>query len=328
MSNFAYIFREYYMMRYVFLCLCSLFCQIIAAQNESQTEYNFLRLPVSAHVAAMGGENVTMPDDDVTMALHNPAMLIGVTPGTLGLQYMKYMAGCNNASVIYNKVFSDKWHIAGSVQYLSYGSMRHTDADNNDLGTFSANDIAFGATLGYELTQNLAGGIRLKYVYGNIAGYTSMAVAADLGLNLYLPESEWSFGIVLKNLGGQIKAYDETFEKMPFDVQLGISKRLVGSPLRLSLTIVDINHPSYKFWNHAVAGAELLLTDQIYVALGYNFRRAAEMQTYDDENLGSSHGAGLSFGGGLNFSNFKLNLAYAKYHVSSSSIIANISLNL
>lgn len=316
-------------MRYfIFICLLALFSQYSVAQNESQTEYNFLRLPVSAHVAAMGGDNVTMADDDVMMPMHNPAMLIGMTPGMLGLGYMNYMSGCHNGNAVYNNVIADKWHIGGGIQFMNYGSMRHTDADGNDLGTFSANDIAFSAALGYELARNLAGGVRLKYVYGNIGGYTSMAMAVDLGLNLYLPESEWSFGLVVKNLGGQVMAYNETFEKMPLDIQLGVSKRLVGSPLRLTVTAVDLNHPDYKIWNHLVVAAEVLITQQIYAAVGYNFRRAAEMQVYNDENVGSSKAAGLSFGAGLNLERLRLSLAYAKYHVSGAGIVANLAFKI
>ena len=42
----------------------------------------------------------------------------------------------------------------------------------------------------------------------------------------------------------------------------------------------------------------------------------------------SSHGAGLSFGAGLNLSRVKINLAYGKYHVSSSSVVVNAAFNL
>lgn len=316
------------MKKCVITCLLLLFVIQIVAQTESQTEYNFLRLPVSAHAAALGGENITMADDDVMMMFHNPALIIGATPKTVALQYMNYMSGCNNASAAYNMVFNEKWNVGVGVQYMGYGSMKMTDAQNNDLGTFSATDIAFNATLAYELARNLAGGITLKYVYGNIGSYTSMAVAADLGANLYLPESEWSFGLAIKNLGGQVQAYNETFEKMPLDVQLGVSKRLMNSPLRLSVTMVDLNHPTYKFMNHLIVGAEFLLGQQFYVAGGYNFRRASEMTTTDKDKKESSHGAGLSLGAGVNLERFKVNVSYAKYHVSSSSIIANVAFTL
>jgi hypothetical protein len=110
---------------------------------------------------------------------------------------------------------------------------------------------------------------------------------------------------------------------------VGVTKRLIGSPLRISATLVDLNHLDYKFINHIVAGADLILSPQIYVALGYNFRRANEMEIIaNDEERGSSHGAGLSLGAGLQLERFKLNIAYGKYHVSSHSLLINASFSL
>ena len=295
------------------------------AQNDSQTSYTFLRLPLSAHAAALGGDNITMTDDDVMMMFHNPALITGTSVGTLGLQYMNYMSGCNNVSAAYNMLVKEKWNIGIGIDYMGYGSIRHTDADNNDMGTYNASEMAFYGTLGYELASNLAGGISLKYVYGNISSYNSMAVAVDLGLNYYLPESEWSFGIAVKNLGGQIMAYDEKFEALPLDVQAGVSKRLIGSPVRLSATLSDLNHLDYKFLNHLCLAAEFIISDEIYVGGGYNFRRADEMKVQEGTEGLSARGAGLTFGGGINLEKIKINLAYSKLHVSNASLIANLA---
>ena len=295
------------------------------AQNDSQTSYTFLRLPLSAHAAALGGDNITMTDDDVMMMFHNPALITVTSVGTLGLQYMNYMSGCNNVSAAYNMLVKEKWNIGIGIDYMGYGSIRHTDADNNDMGTYNASEMAFYGTLGYELASNLAGGISLKYVYGNISSYNSMAVAVDLGLNYYLPESEWSFGIAVKNLGGQIMAYDEKFEALPLDVQAGVSKRLIGSPVRLSATLSDLNHLDYKFLNHLCLAAEFIISDEIYVGGGYNFRRADEMKVQEGTEGLSARGAGLSFGGGINLEKIKINLAYSKLHVSNASLIANLA---
>lgn len=303
----------------------SFFSTLSMAQNDSQTSYNFLRLPLSAHAAALGGDNITMTDDDVMMMFHNPALITGTSVGTLGLQYMNYMSGCNNVSAAYNMLVKEKWNIGIGIDYMGYGSIRHTDADNNDMGTYNASEMAFYGTLGYELASNLAGGISLKYVYGNISSYNSMAVAVDLGLNYYLPESEWSFGIAVKNLGGQIMAYDEKFEALPLDVQAGVSKRLIGSPVRLSATLSDLNHLDYKFLNHLCLAAEFIISDEIYVGGGYNFRRADEMKVQEGTEGLSARGAGLSFGGGINLEKIKINLAYSKLHVSNASLIANLA---
>ena len=42
--------------------------------------------------------------------------------------------------------------------------------------------------------------------------------------------------MVAKNLGGQLKAYDQQFDHMPFDLQVGASKLLGTTTSRLSIT--------------------------------------------------------------------------------------------
>ena len=49
------------------------FATIIDAQREPNG-YNFLRLPVSAHAAALGGDNITSIEDDEALIFHNPAL--------------------------------------------------------------------------------------------------------------------------------------------------------------------------------------------------------------------------------------------------------------
>ena len=146
----------------------------------------------------------------------------------------------------------------------------------------------------------------------------------DLGLNYYLPESEWSFSAVARNLGGEIKAYDDDYEKMPLDLQLGVTKRLVGSPLRLSATLTRLNDWQYGLGKHLIIGADLILSEQFYVAAGYNGLRASEMKITTNDGEGS-HGAGLSLGAGMTLERLQLHVAYAKYHVSSNSLVINIS---
>ena len=84
---------------------------------------------------------------------------------------------------------------------------------------------------------------------------------------------------------------------------------------------------SFGFGKHLAVGADLILSPTIYLAAGYNFRRASEMKISDSEGA-SSHGAGLSIGGGLSLERFKLHIGYAKYHVSANSLLINVSYTL
>jgi len=292
--------------------------------QESTTAYNFLRLPVSAHVAALGGENITLPDDDATLIFHNPALINGVSDKSINLNYMTYMEGAKTASAAFIKGIGDRgtWGVTG--QYMDYGSMKEMTADAVELGTFSARDIALGGTFAYALTATLNGGITAKFISSHIAGYSSLAIGVDLGLNYYDEEHQLSISAVARNLGGQIEAYDDNFEKIPFDLQLGVSKQLGNAPLRFSATLNRLTDWDESFGHHLTVGVDVLLSQQIYIAAGYNFRRASDMKISDSDGS-SAHGAGLSIGAGLQLNRFKLNIGYGKYHVSAASLLFNVS---
>lgn len=311
------------MKKCVFTLFLGLFSTILQAQ-DSQTEYNFLRLPISAHAAALGGDNITVIEDDPSLMFSNPALAASVSDMTVGLSYMNYMKGANYMGASFTKAMSDKATLAGGIQYMNYGKMKEVDENNVQLGEFNASEIAVEAIFSYELAKNLVGGITGKFITSYIGSYNSIAVGVDLGLNWYDPEHEWSVSAVAKNLGGQVKAYDDNFGKMPFDLQLGVSKTFAALPVRVSATLVDFTHFNYRFINHLNLGAEVLLSESLWIGGGYNFRRANDMKigVGDDE---SSHGAGFSFGGGINLERFKLNLSYGKYHAASSSIMVNLA---
>ena len=82
-----------------------------------------------------------------------------------------------------------------------------------------------------------------------------------------------------------------------------------------------------KMIKHLAIGGDLLLGTQFYVSAGYNFRRSSEMKINDSEG-DSNHGAGVSLGGGIQLQRFKLNVGYAKYHVSASSLLINVTYSL
>ena len=160
------------------------------------------------------------------------------------------------------------------------------------MGEFSAKDIAVAGYFSYMLGEKFAGGIAAKFITSYIGDYNSIAVGVDLGINYYDPETEWSVSCAAKNLGGQLNHWD--------------------SSLR----------------DHAVVGADILLSESLWIGAGYNFRRANEMKISTSEDEESSHGAGFSVGGGINLERFHLNVAYGKYHVSSNSLMLNVSYRL
>ncbi|MBQ8464194.1 MAG: type IX secretion system protein PorQ [Prevotella sp.] len=306
------------------ITLLLLLLALSARAQDSEDVFNFLRLPASAHVAALGGDNISITDDDAALVFHNPALINMVTDRTLNLNMMTYMEGSVTASASFTRAVGERgtWGVQG--RFINYGEMKETTATGEQTGTFGARDIALGGTFAYGLAENLSGGITARLVGSYIGNYNALGACVDLGLNYYLPESEWSFSAVARNLGGEIKAYDDDYEKMPLDLQLGVTKRLVGSPLRLSATLTRLNDWQYGLGKHLIIGADLILSEQFYVAAGYNGLRASEMKITTNDGEGS-HGAGLSLGAGMTLERLQLHVAYAKYHVSSNSLVINIS---
>jgi hypothetical protein len=300
---------------------------LLAYSQESQTAYNFLRLPVSAHVAALGGDNISLTEDDASLIFHNPALIQFTTDRTLNLNMMTYMQGTVTASASFVKSVGERgtWGVSG--RYMDYGKMKEMDYMGEEYGTFGARDVCIGGTFSYGLTEHISGGITAKMAASYMGNYNSLAALVDLGLNYYHADSEWSISTVARNLGGQLKAFDDEFERMPLDLQVGVTKRLIGSPLRFSMTFLRLNDWEYGIGKHIALGGELLLGQQFYVAAGYNAMRAAEMKISDGDEE-STHGAGLSIGGGMMLERLKLHVSYAKYHVSASSLIINISYTL
>lgn len=296
--------------------------------QESQTAFNFLRIPVSAHAAALGGENISLIEDDASLAQENPALLSSVSHQTVTFGYMNYMSGTNMFTAGYTHVLNDKATVGGAVQYLNYGSMTERDYTGQETGSFSPSDMAIEGIFSYTLSRNLVGGIGAKFIYSKIGNYSSTAAAIDLGLNYYDPDLDFSASFAVKNLGGQLSAYDEEFEDLPIDVMLGVSQRIHNTPFRVHATFCDLNHWDYSFFRHLNIGADVILMPQFYVAVGYNLKRSHDMEiAASNPDDSGSHGAGFTIGGGLLLDRFKLNIAYGKYHVASSSLMFNASFN-
>ena len=243
------------MKKVVFALFGILFTLMMKAQ-ESQEVFTFLRLPVSAHVAALGGDNVTIDDDDPTLIFHNPALICNTADKSINLNFMTYMEGAKTASASFIKAWGERATWGVSAQYMNYGSMKEMTPDNIELGDFSAKDIAVAGTFAYLLSNRWSGGVTLRFVSSSIAGYNSIGIASDLGLNYFDEERGWSISAVAKNLGGQVKAYQDEYEKIPLDLLIGVSKRLNAAPIRFSATFSRLNRWDTSFIQHVALGVD------------------------------------------------------------------------
>lgn len=312
-----------------------------ALAQEYASAFNTLRLPASSHAAALGGQNVTLIEDEPTAGWYNPALYANVSDLSAGLDFMTYAAGSTWMGAHFVKAFGERHTMAVGVQYMNYGKMDETDEAGNTLGQFSAKDIVIGAGYSYLLSDRWTGGASLKMMVSNLADYTALAAAVDVGVNYYDDENDLSVSASLQNIGTQLKAYhDGQRTHLPFTLALGFSKGMAHLPVRFHVTMTDVTRWKSSYYvlpenkdkdksdkvgfgkialNHFVLGLDILPTDYLYLSVGYNFRRAYELKA-----SGSSHLAGLSAGAGVNVKHFKFGVSYAKYHQASNSIMANV----
>lgn len=312
-----------------------------ALAQEYASAFNTLRLPASSHAAALGGQNVTLIEDEPTAGWYNPALYANVSDLSVGLDFMTYAAGSTWMGAHFVKAFGERHTMAVGAQYMNYGKMDETDEAGNTLGQFSAKDIVIGAGYSYLLSDRWTGGANLKMMVSNLADYTALAAAIDVGVNYYDDENDLSVSASLQNIGTQLKAYhDGQRTHLPFTLALGFSKGMAHLPVRFHVTMTDVTRWKSSYYvlpenkdkdksdkvgfgkialNHFVLGLDILPTDYLYLSVGYNFRRAYELKA-----SGSSHLAGLSAGAGVNVKHFKFGVSYAKYHQASNSIMANV----
>ncbi|MGN0213436.1 MAG: type IX secretion system protein PorQ [Muribaculaceae bacterium] len=311
--------------------------------QDGTTAYNFLNITPSSHVYGLGGHNISLIDDDVNLTEQNPALLGPEVEKQVALNYMRYIGECNFMGARYGMRINDHSAWAAGVQYFGYGSMTATDVEGNITGSFSASDIAFNATYSHDISDNWRGGITIKLMSSNYESYSAMAIAADLGVNYYNPESDFSASLVMKNLGGQVKKFNEHYDKLPWDIQLGFTKGLSEAPFRFSVTATNLNKwklPYLKridenstsspleikdsftsnLFRHLVFAGEFTPTERIYFGVGYNYKTRTDMSTYSRNFL-----SGFSLAAGLRVRGFGFGVALAQPHSGATTFMLNIT---
>jgi len=326
-----------------------LFSLSINSQIGGENVYQFLNVSTSARQIALGGEVLTLIDD-VNQPIWNPSVINDKMDNQISANYSSYLAGVNVGSLSYARLISRRFGtIHGSIKYLDYGTLIGSDEQGNEVGNFNANDLAI--SIGYAINlpwTNLYFGANIKLINSNISNFTSTGFATDFSLLYYSPFKSYAFTIVVRNLGTQIKTFNGTYENLPFKVAIGASYQLEYVPLRWYLTLdnlqkwnISVANPSEQTTDlegnvtkekigfvgnslrHFVVGAELFPESVINFRLGYNFRKAAELQLQNVRTFG-----GISLGFGIKMNNLKFNYAYSKFHSAANTSTFSLQIDL
>lgn len=329
--------------------LLLLLCFPCLSQVGGEKVYQFLNLTSSARQVALGGEVLTLVDD-VNQPSWNPSTINQEIDNKTSFNYSNYLSGINIGSFSYAKLISRRFGtIHSNITYLNYGSLIGADDKGNETGDFDASDISI--SIGYARNlpwTNLFFGANLKLITSTISNFTSSGVAMDLSILYYSPYKSYSFTIVARNIGTQIKTYNGTEEKLPFKLALGASYKLQYVPLKWYLTLDNLQHWDLSVPNpseqetdlegniteqeinflsnasrHLVIGAELFTESPVNIRAGYNFRRASELKFQNVRTFG-----GISVGFGIKMNRIKFNYAYSKFHSATNASTFSLEYDL
>ena len=306
------------------------------AQTGGANVYEFLNLTHSGLVSSLGGTNVSLPGDNLNLAYHNPALLNTGMSKSLALNYVNYFAGINYGLAMYARSFPKTGNIAAGLTYLNYGSFIETDASGTITGNFSAAEYALSLIYSREIDSLFTVGVTFKPVLSQLEKYSSFGFAFDLGASWHNSANLFSSGLVIKNAGYQVTSYaGEPHQRLPFEIQAGISQKLAHAPFRFSLTLRHLekfdltyqyisasgsenNKVSSGFMEnalrHAIMGIELIPHKNFYLSAGYNYQRRRELEIASKVST-----VGFSWGFGINTSFLNIEFGRATYHLAGSS---------
>ena len=325
--------------------MLSLFSVLSLSAQDGSNAYNFLNISSSSKIYGLGGVNISLVDDELSTSDQNPALLGSEMSGQIALNYMHYVGGSNFAGIRFAHSAGEHGAWSAAVRYFGYGSITETLPDGSIVGSFSPKDVAFGGTYSHDITDNLRGGIDLKMLYSGYADYSAFAISTDLGINYYNDERDLSLSLVAANLGGQVKRFDQSYDRLPFDIRLGWSQSFGTFPVRFSITAWNLtkwslpyvetgdgsndHEPEIKdsfksnLFRHLVFGADLISSENFYIGLGYNYKTRTDMATYSRNML-----SGFSIAAGLNVRNFSVGIALAQPHTGATTFMVNLNCNL
>ncbi|HEY0608826.1 MAG TPA: type IX secretion system protein PorQ [Chitinophaga sp.] len=328
------------------LCFQSLIAQVLGGKSV----FPFLDLPAAPQLTALGGISVSQQTEDLSLATVSPALLRPSMHGHLQANYTSYLADVRYGHVMFGyHAESLQTTFAGSVQYVNYGSMAQTDAAGNVQGTFAPRDIAWQLTASRRYLERWFYGVSVKFIHSRYQQYSSTGIAADFGLAYQDTARQLQIGLAARNMGAQLRTYvTGNQEPLPFDLQIGISKRLQHLPLQLSATIhhlyqFDIRYadPALedgtvisdgdttraggktfdKLFRHFVLAAQWQVGRYVELTVAYNHLRRQELAWSGQQGLSG-------FSAGVGVITRKLQLRYARSWYQRAAAFNQLGINL
>ena len=330
---------------FLFLLSATTFGQI-----GGKSVYQFLNLAQSPRQAALGGKTVTVVDYDVNQAFYNPATINAEMHNRLSANYGSYYGEVSYGTAAYAYTYDrhlQTFH--AGISYVNYGTFEGRDELGNLTSDFTGSEAALSVGYAYNIPwTDMFVGANAKIISSTLESYNSWGAAVDLGFLYVDYDNDINYGLTVRNLGFQIKPYQDTNEKLPLAIDAGISQLMENVPIRWHMTFENLQEWNIAFSNpnraegsldggseeekvsffnnalrHVILGAELFPEKGFNIRLGYNFRRSEELRILEQR-----HFSGISVGFGLRFGKVKFDYSYSRYTVAANTSLFGLMIDL
>ena len=324
------------------------------AQLGGERTYEFLNLPNSARIAALGGDYLAVYDNDITLTLANPSLISEEMHNNLGFSFVDYYTDINYGFAQYARTFNKLGTFVATMQFINYGKFDRADVTGERNGTFTAGEYALVIGWGRRLHPHWTIGANIKGIYSTFEAYNSFGIAVDVSGSYIHEKAGFMASLIARNIGLQLTSYySGQTHPLPFEIQFGMSQSLKHLPLRFSflyhnmqkwdLTYTDpfvvaedtdpitgevkkksgIADFGDKFMRHIVIGAELNITDFLSLRGGYNYGRRQDNKVVTKKST-----VGFSWGIGIRISKFHFSYARSRYALVGSPNYITLTFNL
>ena len=284
------------------------------AQPGELTGFSFLRIEPSARAAALGGSFSAMYGDDANGMFYNPALLNDQMHRALSVSFLNHVSDLRASFVAFGFHDDRIGSMGAGLRFLSWGDLTETDEQGNELGSFSANDLAFTLGIARPYADRVHFGVNIHTILSSVSSFKASALALDLGMMYYSIDGNFTFSASVNNLGVVLNSLGSTTDELPVDLRLSLTRRLQHLPLLLTVTGYNLHDYSTtvegattfeQIMDHIALGGEFQFSESFRVRIGYNHRRHETLKTKSRLDF-----AGFGFGVGIKVSSIRFDYAF------------------
>ena len=321
-------------------------------QTGGNNAFPFLDLTYNARGAALGGDFISIMDQDINLGVANPSLLNPKMHRQASINQALLAGGINYGMANYGFKLKEIGTMSGYIKYVNYGQFQRTAVNGTNEGTFTPIEFIVGSGIGKQLNPRLSIGGNVNFIYSQLETYNAFGASIDLAGTYYNEEKQFLFTALVKNAGIQFDSYadDGNRAPLPAEFQMAASYKLAHAPFRISLLAhhlnqwdITYNDPSLqptvdplsgdtipvpragfleKFGRHFTYQVEILASKNLHLRTGFDYHRRKEVAL--EKRPGA---AGLSFGLGLYFKKFSLDYGFVIYSRAGYNNMLTLSTN-